>query len=87
MISYNVLQKSLISLKSKKYSPAKYALLFLHVSIRSVSIRFDFGVIILAPIPPYCISTFIHHVTELPTKKFDFKVDRTEFKQTFYTQF
>ena len=40
MISYNVLQKSLISQNYKKYSPAKYALLlFLAVSIRTVSIR------------------------------------------------
>ena len=38
-ISYIALQKSLISLKYKKYSPAKYALL----AIRSVSIMFDFG--------------------------------------------
>ena len=40
MIRYNVLQNSLISQKYKKYSPAKYALLlFLAISIRTVSIR------------------------------------------------
>jgi len=42
MISYNVLQKQLISQKYKKYSPGKYALLlYVAVSIRWISIRFD----------------------------------------------
>ena len=41
MISYNVLQKSLISLKYKKYSYAKYFIVALPVSIRSVAILFD----------------------------------------------
>ena len=42
MISYNVLQKRLISQKYKKYSPGKYALLlYVAVSIRWISIRFD----------------------------------------------
>ena len=42
MISYNVWQKSIISQKYKKNSPAKYALLlYLASSIRSVSIMFD----------------------------------------------
>ena len=42
MISYNVLQKRLVSQKHKKYSPGKYALLLcLAVSIRWISIRFD----------------------------------------------
>ena len=37
-----VLQKSLISLKYKKYSPAKYELLlYLVFSIRSVDLMFD----------------------------------------------
>jgi len=41
MISYNVLQKRLISQKYKKYSPGKYAmLLYVAVSIRWISIRF-----------------------------------------------
>ena len=43
MISHNVLQKRLISQKYKKCSPGKYALLlFVAVSIRWISIRFDF---------------------------------------------
>ena len=43
MISYNVLQKRLISQKYKKCSPGKYALLlYVAVSIRWISIRFDF---------------------------------------------
>ena len=38
----DVLQKSLTSLKYKKYSPAKYALLlYLVFSIRSVDIMYD----------------------------------------------
>ena len=42
MISYNVLQKRLISQKYKKYSPGKYAkLLYVAFSIRLISIRFD----------------------------------------------
>ena len=42
IISYNVLQKSLIFQKISKYSPAKYALLlYLAVSIQYVSLRFD----------------------------------------------
>ena len=42
MISYNVLQKSLISQKYKKNSPGKYALLlYLAISIRWISIMFD----------------------------------------------
>ena len=42
MISYNVLQKRLISQKYKKCSPGKYAmLLYVAVSIRWISIRFD----------------------------------------------
>ena len=42
MISYNVLQKSLISQKYKKNSPGKYALLlYLTISIRCISIMFD----------------------------------------------
>ena len=42
MINYNVLQKRLISQKSKKCSPGKYAmLLYVAVSIRWISIRFD----------------------------------------------
>ena len=43
MISYNVLQKRFISQKYKRCSPAKYALLlYVAVSIRWISIRFDF---------------------------------------------
>ena len=43
MISYNVLQKRLISQKYKKCSPGKYALmLYVAVSIHWISIRFDF---------------------------------------------
>ena len=39
---YNVLQKRLISQKYKKCSPGKYALLlYVAVSIRWISIRFD----------------------------------------------
>jgi len=42
MISYNVLQKRLISQKYKKCSPGKYAmLLYVAVSIHWISIRFD----------------------------------------------
>ena len=42
MISYNVLQKRLISQKYKKCSPGKYALLLYGaVSIRWISIRID----------------------------------------------
>ena len=38
----NVLQKRLISQKYKKWSPKKYALfLYVSVSIRWISIRFD----------------------------------------------
>ena len=41
MISYNVLQKRLISQKYKKCSPGKYALLlYVDASIRWISIRF-----------------------------------------------
>ena len=44
MISYNVLQKHLISQKYKKYSPGKYALfLYLAISIRWISIMLDTG--------------------------------------------
>ena len=44
VISYNALQKRLISQKCKKCSPGKYAmLLYVAVSIRWISIRFDFG--------------------------------------------
>ena len=43
MVSYNVLQKRLISQKYKKCSPGKYAmLLYVAVSIRWISIKFDF---------------------------------------------
>ena len=43
MISSNVLQRRLISQKYKKCSPGKYALLlYVAVSIRWISIRFDF---------------------------------------------
>ena len=43
MISYNVLQKRSISQKYKKCSPGKYAmLLYVAVSIRWISIRFNF---------------------------------------------
>jgi len=42
-ISYNVLQKRLISQKYKKCFPGKYALLlYIAVSIRWISLRFDF---------------------------------------------
>ena len=42
MISYTVLQERLISQKYKKCSPGKYAmLLYVAVSIRWISIRFD----------------------------------------------
>ena len=42
MISYNVLQKRLISQKYKKCSPGKYAMLpYVAVSIRWISLRFD----------------------------------------------
>ena len=42
MMKYNFLQKRLISQKYKKCSPGKYALLlYVAVSIRWISIRFD----------------------------------------------
>ena len=45
IIRYNVLQKRSISQKYKKCSPEKYALLlYVAVSIRWISIRFDFSI-------------------------------------------
>ena len=54
MISYNVLQKRLISQKYKKCSLGKYALLlYVAVSIRWISIRFDFQKIFLSE---FCVA-------------------------------
>ena len=45
MKSYNVLQKRSVSKKYKKCSSGKYALLlYVAVSIRWISTRFDFGI-------------------------------------------
>ena len=56
MISYNVLQKRLISQKYKKNSPGKYPmLLYVAVSIRWISIRFDAD-----KRRPFCLSINCH---------------------------
>ena len=84
LIIYNVLQKRLISQKYKKCSPGKYALLlYIAVSIRWISLRFDFVTCLLVLV--FSTSSFIWSSSLAVLNSSNFEKDNLFIKSRTYS--